>query len=100
MTTLTIWKYQLDSQSKIIGIPRGAQILALQMQDEFPVIWALVDPSQSLVDHQINIYDTGQLIPEDTGRYIGTFQEGWYVGHVFDWTPLGDAVDAIGPGRP
>ena len=90
MTNLTVWKYSLNSKaSQLIHMPQGAQVLTVQMQDGSPTIWALVDPAAGLEEHIIEIHGTGHpIVSEEMGRYVGTFQDGWYVGHVFDWTAI------------
>lgn len=83
----TIWKYQLDAVGKQrVYMKQKAEILAVQVQDGNPCIWALVDPEQSSIQRTLRIYGTGQPIEDDPGRYIGTFQfdGGSLVFHVFE----------------
>ena len=66
-------------------MPKGAQILTVQMQHGTPQLWALVDPNAQRVLRRILIYGTGH--PVDTFNvYIATFQimNGSLVFHVFD----------------
>lgn len=82
-----IYKYPIaviDEQT--IEIPLGGQILAVQMQNEIPCMWVLVDPQHVIVKRDFRIYGTGQQIPDSAGLYIGTFQlrGGMLVFHLFE----------------
>lgn len=86
----TIWKFHLGPNQKSIGLPRGSSILCVQVQNDQPYIWILVDPSP-MSEYEIyglGIYATGEPMPDDPGRYVGTFQvnegSGILVFHVFD----------------
>jgi hypothetical protein len=65
-------------------MPRGARILALQMQAGTPTVWAVVNPDAPLEPRPLIIVGTGQLVPTDAGVYIGTWQSGAFVFHVFE----------------
>jgi len=79
----TIYKYELRSQDASMKLPKGAEILTVQIQDGRPMIWALVDPENVLVDRFISIVGTGWQV-EDNTKYICTFMEGYFVWHVFE----------------
>lgn len=78
-----------------MGMPEGAEILCVQMQDTGPTIWALVDPMRPTSARRIIIVGTDHGMPKqdyDVWRvYIGTFQwpmmEGSLVFHVFEDLP-------------
>ena len=58
-------------------MPRGAKILTIQVQNEIPCIWALVNPENEKENRYFEIFRTGQYIPVDIGierKYINTFQ--------------------------
>lgn len=75
MMNTTIHKYPLKVQSKqVIGLPVGAKILDVQVQQGHPCIWALVDKVASVIAVQVSIYGTDHEMPDEPGRYIGTFQ--------------------------
>ena len=69
----TIWKRPLVSDG-IVEFPRGATILSVQTQAGVPTVWALVDPAAPLEAIPVAIYGTGHDLPDDPGRFIGTFQ--------------------------
>lgn len=80
----TIWKTPLESDG-LVNLPLGAEVLSVQMQDESPTIWTLVDPAAEKVPTRLGVYGTGHPIPDNPGRFIGTFQMegGALVFHLF-----------------
>ena len=93
---MQIFKYNLDVQDiQMIQLQKGAKILSIGVQFEYPVIWALVDELAPLEERYFRIIGTGHPIdPEGRiynfpmpGNYLGTFQltgAGTFVGHVFE----------------
>lgn len=82
---MRVWKYTLrivDLQT--LQIPIGARFLSVQMQEGQPQIWALVDENAQLEPRSLAIYCTGQPIWNNPGLFIGTFQVGAFVFHVFE----------------
>jgi len=85
-----IYKYPLiieDTQK--ISIPESGEILCLQVQNNIPCIWVLIndfDNVHKVKEYTINIYGTGQRFKENGFcQYIGTFQlvDGEIIFHVF-----------------
>jgi hypothetical protein len=70
-----------------IYMPGGAEILTVQMQNDAPQIWAIVDDESHLQQRTILIVGTGQEMPKDINitDYLGTFQmeHGRLIFHVF-----------------
>lgn len=92
----TIWKYELQANRiQAVPIPFGGQILSVQTKEEnTPLLWVLVDPDMPMRDRHIGIYTTNTAVPDEPGRYIGTFQiyEGSLEFHLFEMeTPEPDA---------
>jgi len=81
----TIWKYDIQPNTPV-SIPEDSQILTVQVQNQTPCLWVLVDPDAPVVTRHFNTYGTGHLILDDPGEYIGTFQlhDGAFVFHVFE----------------
>ena len=68
-----------------LSLPAGAQILTVQIQDDKPMLWALIDPNETLFSTRIlGIYGTGHNVPYNPGKYISTFQLKGMVFHVFE----------------
>lgn len=90
MATTTIWKYPiLTTDWQEIHIPRGADILTVQVQHGDACLWARVNPAQPPESRMIEVFGTGHEIHKDMGverRYIGTYQlaNGDLVFHVFE----------------
>lgn len=84
----SIWKFELSMDNLSIKMPKGAQILSVQVQNNRPCIWALVDPKAEIKEKVIEIFGTGEAIPCDgiSRVFIGTFQlqEGTWVFHLFE----------------
>ena len=77
-----VFKYELQGKDVILKLPLGAEILNVQLQNDRPVLWALVDPNNVEVD-SICIVGTGWDV-EDNMKYINTYMEGYFVWHVFE----------------
>lgn len=83
----TIWKFPLEiTDEQSIDMPRGAQLLNVAIQGAHCCLWAMVDPSKIREGRKVNIYGTGHALPDDPGRYIGTFMISGdvLVFHAFD----------------
>lgn len=93
----TIHKYPIPYGTRNLGegvrLPRGAQIIAVQMQRGLasifaPQLWAVVDTDEPMEWRDIVVRGTGYAIDGEVGRHLGTFQDGPYVFHVFDLTAM------------
>ena len=80
----TIWKFPVPFPHGDIIMPKGANVLALQIQHGIPTLWAEVDPDNPNETHHLAIYGTGHPIDPGAGSYIGTFQSPPFVWHVYD----------------
>lgn len=90
---MRVYKYKLDMKSLdytnqiFIRMPKGAQVLRVQMQHGHPVMWAAVDPKAAPENRCFEVIATGHDA-RDTGeyRYVDTFQaaNGHLVFHVFE----------------
>lgn len=84
----TIWKYTLDVEDKqFIAVPLNTELLSVQVQNEEPQLWALVDENEiSRVNAKIIIHGTGHPANDIEGmKFLGTFQlyNGSFVGHCW-----------------
>lgn len=85
MGDLTIWKFDLLVRDEtILTIPVGAVALSVQMQGLVPRLWALVDPEAPQECRRLRLYGTGHSV-EPGGAFVGTFQVGGLVFHLFDY---------------
>ncbi len=83
----TVRKYPVNEHVNefFIEIPKGAEILTLQVQSDQPMIWALVDTEETMVQRKFIIVGTGQPFKDSLlTRYTGTYQQGRFVWHVFE----------------
>jgi hypothetical protein len=84
---MKVWKWKLEvTDRQTLTMPVGVQLLDVQMQGNDCCLWALCDESADLEPRRIAIYGTGNPMPDDPGKYIGTFQlyGGNLVFHAFD----------------
>ncbi len=81
----TVWKKVLaKTDEQVIKLPSGSKILDVQVQDNNWCLWFLCNPAAPLEERRIFIHGTGHEVDSRTFSYIGTFQDGAYVWHVFE----------------
>jgi hypothetical protein len=102
MENRVIYKYKLSDtieEDGKIGLPRGAQVLSVGVQDDSIFIWAVVSPDETMIEvRTFYVLMTGQTMPEDIDvHFLGTVHlySGKIVLHVFeevreDWSFLKD----------
>ncbi len=79
-----IWKYKLDGVVNDIQIPMEAKVLTVQVQNEVPHIWVLVSPENEVETRKFMVVGTGHPFDDTSMKYIGTFQDGPFVWHLFE----------------
>ena len=83
----TIWKYAVPPMFSTfdLELPAGAKVLAVQLQDGRPQIWAQVDPGNLSVTRHFWSFGTGHGLPDDIDekQYVGTYQDLGLVWHVY-----------------
>ncbi len=80
-----IYKYALVHVGgpQIEKIPRGYKILCVQVQNRAICMWCEVTPGEPLVDFKYEIVGTGWELDPSPRSYLGTYQTGSYVWHVY-----------------
>lgn len=87
-----IYKYPCELEdSFIIEMPKGAEILSVQVQHGHPFLWALVEPDVEKEERRFQLFGTGHIIHWGLlakVKFIGTFQlsGGMIVFHLFETT--------------
>ncbi len=80
----TILKYPIDTTPcREIEMSLNAQILCVQLQNNIPTLWALVETEEPKRIFDILTYYTGSYWIDEKGQYIGTYQLAGLVHHVF-----------------
>ena len=82
----TVYKYSLGIEGQITEIKDWIiEILSIQTQDGWPVLWAIVDTENEEEEpFQIYCYGTGWPLPNEYGHYLGTATDcNGYVWHYF-----------------
>jgi hypothetical protein len=84
----SIFKYEVPLADYFsLEMPAGADILTIQVQNERPCLWAIVDKDAPMKTRRFATYGTGwELPPEEfLGKYAGTVQRNFgLVWHIFD----------------
>lgn len=84
----TIWKYPLAIKNQqTLPLPQGSKFMCVQVQNNVPCIWALVDDKAQPGTRSVLMFGTGHPAgPAEVDAYIGTFQlqRGALVFHVFE----------------
>lgn len=82
-----IWKYKLQPGMNLFNFRKGSEILSVQVQSNYPVLYAIVNTDEKeLVPVDIDCRMTGQsYIETEHERFIGTVMlaEDTFVLHVF-----------------
>lgn len=81
-----IWKYPFPVCDTFRqDMPKGSEVLSIQVQDGNPVMWVLCDPLQFNASYMFNIFGTGKTFAKElfAGGHVGTFQLNGFVWHVF-----------------
>lgn len=82
----TIWKYPLKiTDTQVVTMPKGAEILSAQMQGDGLCVWAKVDSGEPSEDVMFFVHGTGHGLTSPEAKYLDTFQMrgGTLVFHVF-----------------
>ena len=78
-----IWKWRLEPETTI-RMPQDAKVLDVQVQDNEPQLWALLDTDSPDCSRTFRSFSTGVELPDNPGEYVDTFQLGELVFHVFE----------------
>ena len=80
-----IYKYPVSIGTFIHAMPKGAEVLCVQMQEHNPQMWVLVNPKAEAERREFIVVGTGHSYTTLSGsRYIGTFQDSSFVWHLFE----------------
>ena len=86
MATKTIYKYPVSYGPFLIKMYKEAEVLCVQMQNDIPQMWALVDLDAEEEDRGFVLVGTGAIFHEfpPNHKYVGTYQEPPFVWHLFE----------------
>ena len=75
----TIWKFPLEiTNTNKINIPKNFNILSVKNQGNTLVLYVLVDSAADGHEEvEINIYGTGNPVPQWPGHYLDTVINPW-----------------------
>lgn len=89
---MQIWKYRLigPGSRSVVEMPVGAEVLSVGLQRhdyslmDALYVWAKVDTAAELEKRVFALVGTGNLLPDDLGRFIGRVTMGSFEWHVFE----------------
>lgn len=91
--TKRIFKYPIKLQSReIVMMPSGAEILSVCVQEEIPVLYAMVAEGNAPEPRIIRTVTTGEIFNDEWCYFVGTIQYGapkWFVAHIFVQLEMG-----------
>lgn len=83
-----IWKYQLHPETESFDMPRGANVIAVDVQYGVICLWCEVDTAQPKEQRKFEVIGTGHKYPAgfETLEYIGTVKldGGTLIFHVYE----------------
>lgn len=81
----TIWKYEIPREHEFeLLLPVGYEFLHVQcMPNGLAYVWARVSSDVERTPVAMALVGTGWEIPPEAVNYIGTFNQGMYVWHLF-----------------
>lgn len=77
-------KYYISINDYTLALPKNAQFLKVGFEHFSFVLWALVDPSEKLVNRRFHFVQGEAPLPSDTAKkvtYVGNFT---HIGVVFN----------------
>jgi len=81
---LRIFKYPINIGKTDIGLPVGSYVLSVQMQNGQPCVWVMLDPDdENKTVATFEVVGTGHDIDRTDKGFVGTFQDGAFVWHLF-----------------
>jgi hypothetical protein len=82
---ITIWKFALAvTNRQSFSLPADAKVLCVQTQQGQGVMWVLLNISQAMITRTFRTVGTGNVYEGNVDNYIGTYQLGSFVWHVFE----------------
>jgi hypothetical protein len=84
---MRIFKYELYITDGVqeLRLPKGAEILTVQVQAARLMFWAIVHPHFETEKRCFSVYGTGhEMNPTITHKYIATVQNFQLVWHIFE----------------
>lgn len=84
---MTVYKYQLSAKVETrVELPKGAQVLKIDIQGNAVCLWAMVDPDAEKEARTFEVFGTWHSMPVANRLFINTFfaQSGTFVFHAFE----------------
>jgi hypothetical protein len=81
----TIYKYPIEiTDEQTLSIPAAFDPLHVGLDPNgAPCLWCAVDSNRIKRDVKVAVVGTGNHLPQDVKRHVGSFVQGPFVWHVF-----------------
>lgn len=81
-----IGKFPLNLDSGVILAPANANLISVHVQRDQVCIWGEMDSDARPVSRKVYVMGTGQVLPPDRGRFLGTVvtEGGALIWHIYD----------------
>jgi len=90
----SVWKFEIQVDDEFtLRMPKGAEMLHVEVQHDKPCLWALVEPANEREERTFYVHGTGHPVRPGV-EHVGSFvlMGGSFVGHLFQprsLVPLG-----------
>ena len=83
---MKIFKYEMPDagKTKEVYLPKDAQVLSVQAQDQKIYLWAAVEESNAAELRRFRTVGTGWDLPSGSIEHLGTVQQSIFVWHVWE----------------
>ena len=81
----TVWKSIITMGGKtLVDLPKDAEPISVDVQfNSYAVMWSIVDPEAEIERISVFVAWTGEPLPVNIGKFIGTFTNKGLVHHTF-----------------
>lgn len=90
----TIWKFPIEiERDQTIQVPETRKFLHVGLDpSNEPCMWFIVDPNSYAVEFPVYVIGTGHPVPGDPLRFLGTFNQGPFIWHIFTELTMVDLI--------
>ena len=82
---MVIWKFPLAAVDRqAVEMPRGAQVLAVEVQHGTICLWAMCDKTALTENRHFAVMGADRTMPAGLKKFIGTVLMPPFVWHVFE----------------
>lgn len=85
LTVKTIYKYPIwTADGQTVMLPKEFQVIHVGLDPQGTAcLWAIVEPTQETKPEELYLVGTGNPLPPQATRHLGSFVQGSFVWHAF-----------------